>query len=134
MKSKRILLALACTGALLFGLRGFALPAKSPEVPTQDSNAIANMDRDAITVLKRVGVAAPMELDLDNGVDPIEEAVKNGFIVEATLAQVEAALAAAAATPDLEDDKRALELRHRGSYRFFSPSASGFGPTGTVTK
>ena len=67
----------------------------------------------------RVQMSAPMAIEIDAGVDPVLEAVSLGLIVEATLEQVEAALAAAAATPDPEDDLRALELKHRGSYRFF---------------
>jgi hypothetical protein len=39
------------------------------------------------------------------------------------LEEVENALAKAAATPDTDDDKQALILRHRGSYRFFSACA-----------
>jgi hypothetical protein len=75
-----------------------------------------------------------MEQQLENGLDPVEEARENGFIIEATLEQVEAALAAAATTPDLEDDKRALDLKHRGSYRFYSPSAeSVVTPPPTIT-
>ena len=101
-----------------------AVPVQPPAPPTnQADQAEVAMEEDIQDVQERVHMAAPMEQRLENGVDPVEEARANGFIIEATLEQVEAALAAAAATPDLEDDKRALDLKHRGSYRFYSPSA-----------
>lgn len=109
-----------------------AKPAESDKSGSKVDTAgadVIKMDHDVKEVQRRVNMAAPMELELENGVDPVAEAEKNGFIIEATLEQVEAALAAAAATPDTEDDKRALELRHRGSYRFFSPSVTGSSPS-----
>lgn len=80
------------------------------------------MEEDIQDVQERVHMAAPMEQQPENGVDPVEEARENGFIIEATLEQLEAAPAAAAAPSDPEDDKLALDLKHRGSYRFYSPS------------
>ncbi len=77
------------------------------------------LDAAIAEVQDRVGMSAPMEIVIEAGTDPVIEAVNDGLIVDASLEQVEAALAAAAATPDPEDDLRALELKHRGSYRFF---------------
>jgi hypothetical protein len=70
---------------------------------------------------RRLGMSAPMEIEKFDGRDPVDDLVASGFIIEATLEEVESALAAAAATPDLEDDKRALDLKQRGSYRFYAP-------------
>jgi hypothetical protein len=49
--------------------------------------------------------------------------LKEGWIVPATVDEVAAALARAAATPSLEDDAKAAELAHRGSYRYFLQDA-----------
>ncbi len=92
--------------------------ADTPEV------VAAKLDHDQKQVRDRVGIAALMEVDPDAGPDLVAEGVRSGYIIEVTLEEVEAALASAAATPDPEDDKRALDLRHRGSYRFFSPSTA----------
>lgn len=103
-------------------------PAPPPEPPTAAAD-LAAMNADIQEVQEKVGMAAPMERQLENGVDPIEEARESGFIIEVTLEQVEAAIAAAAATEDPEDDKRAFELKHRGSYRFYAPSVSAPEPS-----
>ncbi len=70
-------------------------------------------------ISKEVGMAAPLDEELIDGVDPVVEQWESGYIIPATLQEVKAALAAAAATPDREDDIQALILKHRGSYRFF---------------
>lgn len=81
---------------------------------------MAAMAMEKNRIRNRLQITAPMELDAVNGVDPVTEATENGLIVEATLEEVEAALQAAAATPGTDDDKAAMQLRHRGSYRFYS--------------
>jgi hypothetical protein len=118
-------LAVSVAGLAAVSLSLFAAgSAQSPTPPASHADrAEVAMKEDIQDVQERVHMAAPMEQQLENGLDPVEEARENGFIIEATLEQVEAALAAAATTPDLEDDKRALDLKHRGSYRFYSPSA-----------
>lgn len=88
---------------------------ESREEPVNEEALEAAIDE----VGDRVQMSAPMAIEIEAGVDPVLEAVSLGLIVEATLEQVETALAAAAATPDPEDDLRAIELKHRGSYRFF---------------
>lgn len=70
-------------------------------------------------IIKRLGMSAPMELPEPGEVDFVAEAQANGWIVEATLEEVEAALKAAAATPSPDDDAAAMRLVHRGSYRFY---------------
>ena len=96
-----------------------SVESKSEIADNQSGSDIAKMDQDEREVEQRVRMSAPMELELENGVDPIAAAVKEGFIIEVSLENVEAAVAAAVLTPDPEDDQRALELMHRGSYRFF---------------
>lgn len=139
MKVYYIPLAIAIAGAAVFAASSAGDPhlENVPETDTTlaeerfsgeeesgteiEKEKFAKLDLDIADVQRRVKISAPMEL-VEDGPDAIAEAVANGFIVEATLEEVEAALTAAAATLDEEDDKRALELRHRGSYRFFSPS------------
>lgn len=70
-------------------------------------------------IIKRLGMSAPMELPDDGVTDFVKTAMDEGWIIEATLEEVEAALKAAAATPSREDDIAAMRLAHRGSYRYF---------------
>ncbi len=99
----------------------------SPDATSSEAEApvdqarIDRMEAERKRIAERVGMSAPMEVELVNGKDPIREAVENGFIVEATLEEVEAALAAALRTSDLEDDIAAQRLKHQGSYRYFEP-------------
>lgn len=96
----------------------------SDVTPTDEPTREVPVDQttlgDAIAeVQDQVEMSAPMELEVEAGIDPVVEAYDLGVIVDVTLEQVEAALAAAALTPEIEDDQAALELKHRGSYRFF---------------
>lgn len=93
--------------------------AKASEIAK--TAAIVRMEKEQARIAARLGMSAPMEIETVNGRDPVAELIQSGFVIEATLEQVESALAAAAATPDPEDDQYALELKHRGSYRFFAP-------------
>ena len=85
--------------------------------------AVGRMKDRKMEILNRVGMSAPLDAtettDPITGVDSIQELYDSGFIIPATLEEVEAALKAAAMTPETEDDIAALILRHRGSYRFF---------------
>jgi hypothetical protein len=71
----------------------------------------------------RLGVAAHIDVadavDPMTGYDPVIELYEDGFIIPATIEEVEAALKAAAQTPEIEDDQAARRLKNRGSYRFF---------------
>ena len=134
MKPKSILfsLTIASSLALSWGILSFAegtsenTPmSRTPGEDGQRNNlSLAAMEKEQKRIVDRLQISAPMELELENGVDPVLEAYRSGYIVDATLEEVEAAMKAAAATPELEDDKAALRLRHRGSYRFFAPEAS----------
>lgn len=129
MKSKQILLALACCGSLLFGLRLFALPEKTGEVSPDKSEAASaaeaaemrtKLDRAAKNVRDRLHMSAMIEVSDDPGEEAeIAELYRSGWIIEATVDEVEAALKAAAATPALEDDVAARCLAHRASCRYF---------------
>lgn len=94
--------------------------AAPPQEPTRDTPVDqTTLDAAIAEVQDTVEMSAPMELEYEAGVDPVVEAYDLGVIVDVTLEQVEAALAAAALTPEIEDDQAALELKHRGTYRFF---------------
>lgn len=90
---------------------------------TMDQARVQMMKQQEKRIIERLGISAPLDADETTdpatGVDSIQELYDSGFIIPATLEQVEAALTAAALTPDPEDDKAALILKHRGSYRFF---------------
>jgi len=100
-----------------------ALPPAAVESPAAQITAEKKMNRKAEKVRSRLGIPAPMDAsettDPITGYDPMLELHQSGLIVPATLEEVEAALEAAAATPDPEDDRAALRIKHRGSYRFF---------------
>ena len=129
MKPNSILfsLVIASSLALSWGVLSFAegTSENTPMSRTPSEDDLRNnlslgaMEKEQKMIVDRLQISAPMELELENGIDPVAEAVENGFIVEATLEEVEAALAAAAATPELDDDQAALTLKHRGSYRYF---------------
>lgn len=96
-----------------------AVVANQTQQSMSDQEAVQAMDAAKEEIEERLDITAPLELDLQNGVDPVIVAAEEGMIVEATIEQVEAALAAAAATPEPEDDIEAIILKCRGSYRFF---------------
>lgn len=123
---KKRLIPILSTALALTAVAWSAIAISADDSATVDKSTaelVARMDHQIKEVEQRVHMSAPMELRLENGRDPIAEAVASGFIIETTLEEVEAALAAAAATPEPEDDQRAMALKHRGSYRFFSPSS-----------
>lgn len=133
MRRHHLIAIITLTGLAAFCWNAAASPAeqdsatesKSPPASTagEKAEAIQRMEAEQKRVSECLHMTAPMEIELVNGVDPVIEAYENGFIIEATLEQVEAALAAAAKTSDPEDDLKALELKHRGYYRFFSPDS-----------
>lgn len=71
-------------------------------------------------VRTRLHRPAMLEVSEDPGDEAeIMELYNSGWIIQATVDEVEAALQAAAATPDTEDDRAALVLAHRASCRYF---------------
>jgi hypothetical protein len=97
---------------------------RAPRDQRDDQAAIRRMDARKMEILSRVGMSAPLDAtettDPVTGVDSVQELYDSGFIIPATLEDVESALHAAAQTPEAEDDTAALILMHRGSYRFFT--------------
>jgi len=91
--------------------------------PVDHQVEVRRMEDQKCEILVRVGMAAPLDAaettDPSTGVDSVQEIYDSGFIIAVTLEEVEAALHAAAQTPETEDDTNALILMHRGSYRFF---------------
>lgn len=91
--------------------------------PVDDQVEVQRMEDQKCEILVRVGMAATLDAaettDPSTGIDPVLKIYDSGFIISATLEEVEAALHAAAQTPETEDDTNALILMHRGSYRFF---------------
>lgn len=137
MKRHHLIFLITFPGLIALCWTAFAAPA--PEQSTESlktSSETSSGERETTMrimvgeqkrIQERLQISAPMEIELENGVDPVLEARENGFIIEATLEEVEAALAAAAKTTDPQDDLTAQELKHRGSYRFFTPdSGSAF--------
>ena len=98
---------------------------KTDRVAAAASRAILEAAR--MEILTRAGVTSCREVT-EPGDTGIDEAYDAGIIVDATLEEVESALAAAATTPSKEDDIAALRLAHFGSYRFFQQS-TGTGTT-----
>jgi len=138
LTSSRILVTCACAVAAFsaFEMASSQTSRTSPsDDPVEDTRvealreaskterAIQRMNKRAAEVSRRVGMASSFDAnettDPSTGVDIIKELSDSGVIVPATLEEVEAALAAAALTPETDDDKAALILKHRGSYRFF---------------
>jgi hypothetical protein len=97
----------------------------APSTPDQafpvDSDRVAQMDREINRIASRLGVSAPMEDSQLIDSREIQRMADEGFIVDVTLEEVEAAVSAAAKTPETGDDIDALVLKNRGSYRFFAP-------------
>lgn len=88
-----------------------------------DPQLLQRMEAQRENIISRLGMSAPLDADETTdhttGIDAIQELQETGFIIPATIEEVESALRAAAETPDPEDDQAALILKHRGSYRFF---------------
>jgi len=98
----------------------FAWASQVTETPSDGpEDRVAKMDQECKLIIENLKVAPFMEVELENDVDPVSKLEESGFIVEISREEVEAAVAAAVATPDPDDDQRALELMHRGSYRFY---------------
>ena len=96
--------------------------AQTP-VPAAPSEEV-QLAQDIKEVETRVGMSAPMEAEIINGVDPVAESADLGWLIDVTIDQVEAAVDSAAATPGNDDDIEAMRLKHQGSYRFYSGDAA----------
>lgn len=127
MKLKKTISALACSGAILFGLRGFALPeeagetfAEKPQSSECSAEVRGKLDRAAAKVRASLHRSSMLEASDDPAENAeIEELHHSGWIIKATVEEVEAALQAAALTPTEEDDVAARILAHRASCRYY---------------
>jgi hypothetical protein len=100
---------------------------------SEDANSGFAMDRDHAAAEMRIKLDRAannvrerlhMSVMIEASDDPVEEAeiaelYRSGWIIDATVDQVEAAIKAAVATPTLEDDIAARILAHRASCRYF---------------
>ncbi len=128
MKPK-ILLFVSTVAFAAFGVTvaSHALPPLAGSTPaaTGDDTAIqkadnhSRMEQKEEVIRQRVRMSAPMELPEEGEEDFVALAEKEGWIIEATLEEVETALSAAKATSSKEDDAAAARLAHWGSYRFY---------------
>lgn len=126
-------LAAAVVGLAAFSfVHSVSAVGESPQTKTSDTasaeaaadqqqkiDRVAAMDRKQGEISRRVGMSSCLEISNAGGEDFVAMAQEKGLIVEVTLDEVEAALKAAAATPQREDDLAAMNLAHWGSYRFF---------------
>lgn len=137
MNRQQLVPILVLTGGAALCWSAFALgadpinhtPRTKDEASLAEANTkllieVARMDHEKLKISSRLGMSAPMEIDVEGGPDPVMALYDAGVIVEVTLEEVEQALAAAVSTPGVEDDKMALDLKHRGSYRFFAPDTT----------
>lgn len=105
---------------LLIGTFAWVATAMSQESPhSHEEAASQRMDSRKKSILKRIGMSAPLERPDPGQPDFVADAQETGWIIESTLEEVEAALHAAGSTPSNEDDIAAMRMAHRGSYRFF---------------
>jgi hypothetical protein len=129
MKSSHLYATAAVLFVTIVSWNVFADPTRTESsessISLEKTASVLRMEAEQKRIANRVGMSAPMEIDTDDGIDPVMEAMEKGLIVEATLEEVEAALAKAAATPDTADDIEAHRLKHNGSYRYFVPEEYG---------
>lgn len=125
MKRRKTLVALLLAGLSAVAVCAVAIPSSSPapvSEPTAEQAAElrAKLDRAANDVRDRLHMPAMLEISDDPAEEAeIAELYRSGWITEATVEEVEAALKAAAATTTLEDDVAARILAHRASCRYF---------------
>ena len=97
-----------------------SVESSRPLDPAEEAR-VSRMEARINLIASRLGMAAPMEKGFPYEERMIARNLADGTIVEVTLEEVEAAVAAAATTPDTQDDIAAERLKHCGSYRFFAP-------------
>ena len=119
VSTSRVVCQISATTVLDSGADSQAAASPDSPVATEEDAAVARMEEQKAEIITRVGMSAPMELPEAGEEDFIEKAREEGWMIEVTLEEVEAALKAAAATPSHEDDIAAMRLAHRGSYRFY---------------
>lgn len=116
--STALLLAAVAWSASVYSNEAVSNNISEPLMDSETSQ-VKKMERRQKEITSRVGMSAPMEAPEEGELDVVAMAYEQGWIIEATLEEVEGALKAAAATPSTEDDVEAMTLAHRGSYRYF---------------
>ena len=127
MKNRIIPILSAAMALTAVAWSAIAISTEEPSTAEKNEtrDRVALMDRKQAEISKRVGMSSCLEISDAGGEDFVATALEKGLIVEATLEEVEAALKAAAATPQREDDLAAMNLAHWGSYRFFVDEKAG---------
>lgn len=123
---KPVIAIVACAACLapviFFGEETGETVSSTPPSPVFPSELIASGNSEITAAEARftgaTGMAANYAAEPGEA-DPVQEMVENGFIIDASIADVTAALESAAATPGIEDDRAATIFAHRASCRFF---------------
>ena len=118
MKNRIIPILVAAMALTAVAWSAIAISTEEPSTAEKTKSHDRMVSKQA-DIIKRLGMSAPMEIPAAGETDFVTTAVEEGWIIEATLEEAEAALKAAAATPSNEDDIAAMRLVHRGSYRYF---------------
>lgn len=87
---------------------GWATFVFSAEPEQSAISPAEEMDQRIEEIVSRVGMSAPLEAPLPGEADFAAEKLEEGWIIEATLEEVETALQAARNTPSAEDDIAAM--------------------------
>jgi hypothetical protein len=135
MKSSKLLKIVTLSGfsMMLVAAPGLAADAGEAAVVATDGKADATrppVSEESATlkallikeqeVRTRLRMPAMLQVSEDpSEEEEIQELYRSGWIIEASLEEVEAAIKAAAATPSPDDDVAAKILAHRASCRFF---------------
>ncbi len=132
MKSTIKLAAMMLPSLAVLGVAALVFASPDSPVATEEDAALARMESKKESIIQRLGMSAPMELPEAGEEDFITKAQEEGWMIEVTLEEVEAALKAAATTASIEDDIVAKRLAHRGSYRFYLDEQSSIKKTATA--
>jgi hypothetical protein len=124
MRNKYATLIVIAIGSSIVPFTFMSAKGKETAVQGMDQKAAdevpAQIETKAIDIRKRLHLPAMLEDHGNEGEEmEIAELYHSGWIIKASIKEVEAALQAAAATPNLDDDIEARILAHRASCRYF---------------
>lgn len=112
-------------------------PLELAEANPETTEAIGAAEVRAVEqeIERRIGMPAQLGEGVDATIDQeIAHMQESGWMIEATVEQVEAALQAARETPDPQDDRAALILAHRASCRFYVDSETSLSPASNSSR
>ncbi len=111
------------------GLPGASATRPASETLLRKEEAVAGKIRAAEeNIRRRIGMPAQLEAGTDPARDAeVEHMRETGWLIEAGVEEVEAAIAAAKATPGKQDDVEAMAFAHRASCRFYMEEAEASG-------